>query len=87
MGGGRPAVLFENLRVSRIAVHEIFRRNDDRYIQSPAYANGLEVLNAEAMGAFRLRMTDALSGQTQSLQMRIVKFGAGSFLEPDRKID
>lgn len=74
-------MLFENLTVRRIAVHEVFVRNDDRSIQTPAYANGLEVLNAEAMGAFRLRMTDALSGQTQSLQMRIVKFGAGSFLE------
>ena len=74
-------MLFENLTVSRIAVHEVFRRNDDRSIQAPVYASSLEVLSAEAIGAFRLRMTDALSGQTQSLQMRIVKFGAGSFLE------
>lgn len=74
-------MLFENLQVKRIAVHEVFRRNDDKSIQPPVYANNLEVLSPEAMGAFRLRMTDALSGQTQSLQMRILKFGAGSFLE------
>ncbi|MEI9412284.1 nucleoid-associated protein [Mesorhizobium salmacidum] len=74
-------MLFENLKVHRVAVHEVFRRNDDRSIQPPAYSNNLESLSAEAMGAFRLRMTDALSGQTQSLQMRIVKVGAGSFLE------
>ncbi|RWN96174.1 nucleoid-associated protein [Mesorhizobium sp.] len=74
-------MLFENLKVNRVAVHEVFRRNDDKSIQPPAYANNLEVLSAEAMGAFRLRMTDALSGQSQSLQMRIVRFGAGTFLE------
>lgn len=74
-------MLFENLKVNRISVHEVFRRNEDKSIQPPAYAKALEVLNAEAMGAFRLRMTDALSGQTQSLQMRIVRSGAGSFLE------
>jgi hypothetical protein len=74
-------VLFENLNISRIAVHEVFRRNDDNSIKPPAHATVLEVLSAEAIGAFRLRMTDALSGQTQSLQMQIMKIGAGSFLE------
>ena len=72
---------FENLNVNRIAVHEIYQRNDDKSIRQPAYANELEVLSPEALGAFRLRMTDALSGQTQSLQMQIVRFGPGSFLE------
>lgn len=78
--------MFENLKVSRVAVHEVFRRNDDRSIQPPVYANGLELLSADAMGAFRLRMTDALSGQTQSLEMRIVKSGPGSFLETTEKL-
>lgn len=72
-------MLFENLRVSRIAVHEVFQRNDDRSIRQPAYADALETLSPEAMGAFGLRMTDALSGQSQSIQMRIARFGADSF--------
>lgn len=74
-------MLFENLKVNRIVVHEVFRRNDDKSIRAPVFSSALEVLSPEAMGAFRLRMTDALSGQSQSLQMRIARHGAGSFLE------
>lgn len=73
-------MLFENLRVNRIAVHEVFKRNEDRTIHPPVFADALEVLSLEAMTAFRLRMTDALSGQSQSLKMRISKHDAGSFL-------
>ena len=72
---------FENLKVSRIVVHEVFQRNDNKSIRPPIFADSLESLSAEAMGAFRLRMTDALSGQSQCLQMRIVRHGAGSLLE------
>lgn len=73
-------MLFENLRVNRIVVHEIFQRGEDRAIRPPEFADALEELSPEAMGAFRLRMTDALSGQSQSLQMRIANYSADSFL-------
>lgn len=74
-------MLFENLKVNRIVVHEVFQRNEDKSIRPPVLAQDLESLSPEAMGAFRLRMTDALSGQSQSLEMRIARHGAGSFLE------
>ena len=74
-------MLFENLKVLRVAVHEIFQRNEDRSIRTPAFADDLEALSGEAMGAFRMRMTEALTGQSQSIQMRIAKHGAGSFME------
>jgi len=73
-------MIFENLTVSRIAVHEVFQRGDDRAIRPPVFADVLESLSAEAMEAFRRRMTEALSGQSQSLQMRIAKHGADSYL-------
>jgi hypothetical protein len=73
-------MLFEALKIGRIVVHEVFQRAEDRSIRPPALSDALENLSAQAMGAFRLRMTDALSGQSQSLQMRIAKFGADSFL-------
>ncbi|WP_419900763.1 nucleoid-associated protein [Roseomonas sp. USHLN139] len=72
---------FENLLVRRIAMHEIFKRDDDKSIKPPVLAQRLETLSAEAMGAFRLRMTEALSGQSQSLQMRIIHHGPGTFLD------
>ncbi len=74
-------MIFENLRVNRIVVHEVFKRNDDRSLRPPIFADGLEKLSAEALGAFRMRLTEALSGQSQSLQMRIGKHSVGSFME------
>jgi hypothetical protein len=71
---------FENLRVNRVVVHEVFQRADDRSIQPPVFAEDLEQLSAEALVAFRLRLTDALSGQSQSLQMRIIRHDAHSYL-------
>jgi hypothetical protein len=73
-------MLFENLRVNRIVVHEVFQRASDRSIVPPVFGDALETMSPEAMGAFRLRMTDALSGQSQSLQLRIAKHGAESFV-------
>lgn len=73
--------MFENLRIDRVAVHEVFQRNEDRSMRQPAYAPALERLSAEALVAFRLRMTQALSGETQSLTMRIARHGVGTFLD------
>ncbi|MCC5976670.1 MAG: nucleoid-associated protein [Salinarimonas sp.] len=73
-------MIFENLNINRVVVHEIFQRKEDRVMIEPAYAGSLENLSAAAMGAFRLRITDALSAQTQSLEMDIIKFDKSSFL-------
>ena len=81
LGGVFHKMLFENLRVKRIVVHEVFQRNSDKSIRPPVFADALENLSPEAMGAFRLRMTDALSGQSQSIEMQIARHGAGSYLE------
>ena len=44
----------------------------------PACADALETLDPEAIAAFRLRITEALS--SKGLQMRIAKYGTESFL-------
>lgn len=79
-------MLFENLHVGRVVVHEVFQRGTDRRIKTPAYSDHLEALSAEAMGAFRLRLTDALAGEAQSLQMDISRTGADSFLHVANEI-
>lgn len=73
-------MIFENLRVGRIVVHEVLQRSDDRAAKPPVLSQELENLDAEAIGAFQLRMTDALSGRTQSLQMRIANHGTDSYI-------
>lgn len=71
-------MIFENLTVNRVAVHEVFQRRDDRSLPPPAYGDALEQLDTEAITILRLRMTEALS--TKSLQMRIARYGHDSFL-------
>ena len=71
--------MLENLRVSDIVVHEVFQRGQDRRIPQPEFGTHLELLSPEAMTAFRLRITDALSAKSKAIEMRIVKTGSGSF--------
>jgi hypothetical protein len=71
--------MLENLRVSDIVVHEVFQRGQDRRIPVPDFGTRLEQLTPEAMAAFRLRITDALSAKSKAIEMRIVRAGAGSF--------
>jgi 37-kD nucleoid-associated bacterial protein len=73
-------MLLENLTVGRILVHEVFQRQDERRALPPTYAAGLEKLSPEASGAFRLRITEALSAKAKSREMDIVKFGDDSHL-------
>jgi hypothetical protein len=66
-------VLFENLKVSRIAIHEVFQREDDRKVVPPIYAEALETWPADAITAFRARITEALSAQAKSIELQIVQ--------------
>jgi hypothetical protein len=71
--------LLGNLTVNCIAVHEIFARGQDRRMVEPDFALRLEDLSPEATDAFRLRITEALSAKSKSLEMRIINGGVGSF--------
>lgn len=73
-------MLLENLTIGRILVHEVFKREDERRAIQPVYATALEKLSPEAEGAFRLRITEALSAKAKSLEMQIVKSGPDSHL-------
>ncbi|MCT4654370.1 MAG: nucleoid-associated protein [Cohaesibacter sp.] len=71
--------LLMNLNISDVAVHEIFKRDTERRVVQPLYAQRLEILSMEAMTAFRTRVTDALSAKAKALEMRIQDIGPGSF--------
>lgn len=73
-------MLFENLSVDRIVVHEVFQRGHNNSLVPPAYGDQLEILDVAALGVFRMRMTQALSGQSQSIQMDIARARKGNFL-------
>lgn len=71
-------MIFENLVINRVTVHEVFQRQDDRSLIAPSLGTTLEQFDADAITALRVRATDALSGK--GLQMRIAKFGKDSFV-------
>lgn len=71
----------ENLKINRVVMHEVLKRDDDRQPKVPIYGAALEGLEAAAKGAFTLRVTEALSTQSKSIEMQISDFGAGSMVD------
>jgi hypothetical protein len=51
-------VIIENLTIGRIAIHEVFQREDDRKAVPPVYADQLENWSEEAITAFKARVTE-----------------------------
>jgi len=71
----------ENLKIARVVMHEVLKREDDRQPKEPIFGASLEDLQPEAKGAFTLRVTEALSTQSKSIEMRIADFSAGSMVD------
>jgi hypothetical protein len=79
-------VLIENLQIGRIAVHEVFQREDDRRIIPPVYAQRLEAWSEDAITAFKARVTEALSAQAKSIEMQIVRHDGASHIAAAREL-
>lgn len=71
----------ENLAVSRLILHEIFRRRDNGSAVTPRYGGQLVNLPAAAMDAFRERVVDALGNTSRSMEMDIIDAQSGSAVE------
>ena len=71
-------MILENLAIGPIAMHEVLKRGEDKKPLTPLYGSSLEVLPAKALSQFRLRVTEALSAQSKSIEMKIVETGEGS---------
>ncbi|MHB1300522.1 MAG: nucleoid-associated protein [Burkholderiales bacterium] len=67
-----------NLRLTRVVIHEVFQRADDRTRVEPRHGNALEHLDGEAVDALRGRIVSAMANPTKSLQMAISKSDPGS---------
>lgn len=76
----------ENLLVSRVMLHEIFKRGDDRAPKAPRYGEKITHLGADALDTFRQRVVDALGSPSQSLEMDIVRTEADSALDTVRSL-
>lgn len=78
----------ENLRLTRVVIHEVFQRADDRAIVAPDFGRALEILDGDAFDALRSRVVSAMSSASKCLEMTIADAGAESmFAEVLRLVD
>lgn len=71
-------MLFENLQISRLVIHEVFKRSYDREVIPPQYGAGLVQLNQEAKDALRERVLDAVGSASKSMEMEFTTVGTNS---------
>lgn len=69
---------FENLTISRIVIHEIYKRTDGRDIVPPTYGTGLVTLDMEALDAFCDRINSAMGSAARSMELDIIQSEPGS---------
>jgi 37-kD nucleoid-associated bacterial protein len=74
-------MIFENLSVSRVILHEVFKRKDDRLVVPPRYGGHLIQLPADALDDFKARVIDALGNNSKSMEMTIADGSSGSVPE------
>lgn len=79
-------MLFENLSASRVIIHQVFKRLEDRQIVSPRYASGLTELDSEFTTALQDRFIAALGSSSRCMEMQITANTAGSALELAKRL-
>ena len=62
-----------DLRLTRVAIHEVFQRTNERVRVTPSYGNTLETLDGEAIDALRNRIVTAMTSPAKCIQMAIDK--------------
>ncbi len=73
-------MLFENLTVDRVIIHEVFPLTEEKTRVQPNYGTALVVLSPDASGAFKNRVVEALGKDSQCLEMQISRSGPGSLI-------
>ncbi len=73
-------MIFENLTLDRVIIHEVFVRDDDRGKVPPRYGEQLIALDAEATDALRARVVEAMGRASHCMEMAIAASGKASFL-------
>lgn len=64
---------FENLIISQIVLHEVYKRTEGREIVPPTYGTGLVSLDQEALDAFCDRINSAMGRAAKSMELDIIE--------------
>lgn len=62
---------FANLRIQKIVIHEIFKRNEDGEIQQPKYNEQLTTLDRIGLQTLQNRIVNALGDSSHSIEMDV----------------
>lgn len=69
---------FANLRIQKIIIHEIFKRNDDGTIPPPKYNSSLTQLDTIGIQTLQNRIVNALGDNSHSIEMDVANSSEGS---------
>lgn len=72
---------FSNLRIDRIVMHEIFKRNIDKSIKEPRYGNELSPLSLQGLDTLEERIVSVLGRDSSCMEMDIIKTETGSCID------
>ena len=75
---------FSNLQISRIIIHEIFKRDSEKEIHQPSYGTELSLLNAAGIETLEERIINAIGSESNSMEMDIVNCNIDSCV---KKVD
>lgn len=73
-------MIFENLNVKRIIMHEVYKRGVDRQPVSPLFGSSCENLDVQPLAFFQTRITEAMSSDIKGMKLEIRKTGPDSFI-------
>jgi nucleoid-associated protein YejK len=79
-------MLFENLRIVRVVIHQVHKRLQDRQIVQPSYGSTLTSLGQEDTHALQDRLVAALGSSARCMEMEIASVGAGSALDLAKRL-
>lgn len=79
-------MLFENLSISRVIIHQVFKRFEDRQIVTPRYGSALTELGVDDASALEDRFISALGSSSRCMEMQITANSVGSALELARRL-
>jgi hypothetical protein len=70
-----------NLRIERIIVHQIFKRDIVGNVQAPKCSSQFTTLDTNGIATFRDRIVSALGNDAHAIEMNVVQEGPGSTFE------
>jgi hypothetical protein len=79
-------MVFDNLNISHVIIHQVFKRLEVGRIVPPRYATSLTLLNAEVAGELQDRFISALGSVSRCMEMQIAVGGVGSALDLARRL-